>query len=111
MRTVGNLLLKHQFHQFLGRRGHILEPLSERNYREAHALKVLHHLDGTPSVEGNLPDVVQLTEPLDEFFDIPVVDNIAFRGLEVALTLTNILWHMIPSHTKCQVIFWNPEVW
>ncbi|MBQ9273625.1 MAG: hypothetical protein IJ228_02335 [Succinivibrio sp.] len=30
-----DLIFRHQLHQFLARRGHILEDLSERNYREA----------------------------------------------------------------------------
>ena len=45
MSTVGDFLFQHQLHQLLGGRGHILEALSERNDREAHALKVLHHND------------------------------------------------------------------
>ena len=34
-------LLQDQFHQFLGRRTHVLESLSERHYCETHALFVL----------------------------------------------------------------------
>ena len=77
MSTVGDLFLKHQFHQFFGGRGHILEALSERNHREAHTLKVLHHLDSAPTVKGNLTDVVAFTQAFDEFFDVTIVNDIA----------------------------------
>ena len=33
---MGNAFLKREFHQFFRRRGHILEPLTERNDCEAH---------------------------------------------------------------------------
>jgi hypothetical protein len=58
-----------QFHQFLGGRGHILIALSERHDREAHALKVLHHLHSAPTVKGDFTDVVLLTQLLDELLD------------------------------------------
>ena len=76
MSAVGNFLLQHQFHQFLGGRGHILETLSERNDCEAHALKVLHHLHSAPTVEGDLSNIKTLTQALDELFDVAVMNNI-----------------------------------
>lgn len=81
MSTVGNFLLQHQFHQLLGGRGHILEALSERNDREAHALKVLHHLHSAPTVEGNLSNIKTLTQALDELLDVAVMNNITLSGL------------------------------
>ena len=36
MPTVGQLLLQRQFHEFLGRWGHILKSLTERNNGKAH---------------------------------------------------------------------------
>ena len=60
MPAVGDFLLQHQLHQFLGWWGHILEALSERNDREAHALKVLHHLHSAPAVKGDLPNIETL---------------------------------------------------
>ena len=81
MPAVGNALFQHQFHQFLGGWGHILEALSERNDREAHALKVLHHLHSAPTVEGNFSNIKTLTQALDELFDVAIVNDIAFRGL------------------------------
>ena len=54
MPAVGNHLLQHQLHQFFGRRRHILEALPEREHRESHALKVLHHLHRAPPVKGNI---------------------------------------------------------
>ena len=81
MPAVGNALLQHQFHQFLGGWGHILEALSERNDREAHALKVLYHLHSTPAVEGDLPDIKTLTQALDELLDVAVMNNITLGDL------------------------------
>lgn len=66
---------------FVGGDIHILEALSERNDREAHALKILHHLYSAPTVEGNLPDVEAFAQAFDELFDVAIVNNIAFRGL------------------------------
>ena len=62
-----------------------LKPCPKGNHREAHALQILHHLHGSPAVEGDLPDVEPLTQPLDELFDVAVVDYISLRGLEVTL--------------------------
>lgn len=76
MPTVGNLLFKHQFHQFFCRWGHILEALSERNDCETHSLKVLHHLYSTSTVECNLTDIVAFTQALNELFDVAVVNHI-----------------------------------
>jgi hypothetical protein len=39
---------------------HVLETLTERDDGEAHALEVLHHLDGSPPVECDLADVEAL---------------------------------------------------
>ena len=81
MPAVGNALLQHQFHQFLGGWGHILEALSERNDSEAHALKVLYHLHSTPAVKSDLPDIETLTQTLDELLDVAVMNNITLGGL------------------------------
>ena len=81
MPAVGDALFQHQLHQLLCGRGHILEALSERNDREAHALKILHHLYSAPTVEGNLPDVEAFAQAFDELFDVAIVNDIAFRGL------------------------------
>ena len=81
MPAVGDALLQHQFHQFLGGWGHILEALSERNDREAHALKVLHHLHSAPAVKGNFPNIEAVPQAFDKFLDIAVVNDIALGGL------------------------------
>ena len=81
---MGDFLLQHQLHQFLSGRGHILETLSERHHGEAHAFKVLHHLHSAPTVEGDLPNIETLTQAFDELLDVAVVNDIAFRGLEVS---------------------------
>ena len=110
MPAVGNALLQHQFHQLLGGRGHILEALSERNDREAHALKVLHHLHSAPAVKGNFPNIEPFAQAFDEFFDIAVVNDIALSGLEVSLPFPHIVWHMVTPDSKVEVVLRYPEV-
>ena len=110
MTAVGDLLLQHQLHQFLGGRGHILEALSEGDDREAHALKVLHHLHSAPAVESDLPDVELLAEPLDKLLDVAVVDDVALRGLEVPLPLPHIVRDVVTPDAEVEVVLWNPEV-
>ena len=110
MTAMGDTFLQHQFHQLLGGRRHILEALSEGNHREAHALQILHHLHSTPAVEGNLPDVEPLSQPLDELFDVAVVDYISLRGLEVPLPLPDIVRHMVAADAQVDIVLRYPEV-
>ena len=110
MPAVGNALLQHQLHQLLGGRRHILKALSERNDREAHALKVLHHLHSTPAVKGNLPDIETLTQALDKLLDVAIVNNIALGGLQKALPFPHIVWHMVTPDSEVEVIFRYLEV-
>ena len=100
---MSDFLLQHQLHQLLSGRGHILEPLSERNDCEAHALKVLHHLHSAPTVEGDLPNIETLTQAFDELFDVAVVDYITLGGLEVSLPLPYIVWYMVAPDSKVEV--------
>ena len=79
--AVGYFLFKNQFHQFLGGWGHILEALPERNDREAHALKVLDHLHGSPAVKGDLTNVEAFAQAFDELLDVAVMNNITLGGL------------------------------
>ena len=95
MPAVGDFLLQHQFHQLFGGRRHILEALSERNDREAHALKVLHHLYSSPTVEGNFSDVEAFTQAFNELLDVAIVNDIAFRGLEVTLPFPHIVVYVL----------------
>ena len=81
MPAVCDTLLQHQLHQFLGGRGHVLKTLPEGNDREPHALKILHHLYGTPAVESNLADIEPFTQPFNEFFNVTVVNHIALSRL------------------------------
>ena len=71
MTAVGKLLLQSEFHELFSRWGHVLKALAKRNYGKTHALKVLHHLYGSPAVKGNFTDVVSGTKVLDELFDDP----------------------------------------
>ena len=111
MAAVCQFLFKRQLHQFLGRRAHILEALSEGNDREAHALKVLHHLHGSPAVEGDLTDVEAVAEPFDEFLDVSVVDDVALRGFEISLTLPHIVGNMVALDAKVERLLRPPEIW
>ena len=107
---MGNFLFQNKFHQFLGRRRHILEALSERHDREAHALKVLYHLYGSPAVKGDLSDVEPLSELLDELFNVSVVDDVALRGHKDAPPFPQIVRNMVAPHTKIKSFFRYPEV-
>ena len=104
MPAVGNAPLQHQFHQLLGGRGHILEALSKGNDRKAHSLKVLNHLHSAPAVEGDLPNIETLTQTLNELFDVAIVNDIAFSGLQKALPLPHIVWHMVTPDTQFEVV-------
>lgn len=81
MATVGDPLLENKFHQLLGRRAHVLKALAERYHGKTHALKVLYHLYSSPSVEGDLSDVVAFAKVLDELLDEAVVDHVSFGRL------------------------------
>lgn len=107
---MSDFLLQHQLHQLLSGRGHILEPLSERNNREAHAFQVLHHLHSTPAVEGNLPNVETLTQAFDKFLNVAVVNDIALGGLQISLPLPHIVWHMVTPDSQVEVVLRYPEV-
>ena len=110
MPAVGNALFQHQFHQFLGGWGHILEPLSKRNDCETHALKVLHHLHSTPAVKGDFTDIKTLIQAFDELLDVAVVNDIALGGLQKALPLPHIVWHMVTPDAQVEIVLRNPEV-
>ena len=110
MPGVSDALLQNQLHELLGGRAHILEPLPERNDREVHALKVLHHLHGTPAVECDLTDVEPFSEALDELFDVAVMNDISFRGLQVSLTFPYIVRNVISIDSLAHVLFRYPEV-
>ena len=108
---MGNFLLQHQLHQFFGRRGHILKALSEGDYRKAHALQVLYHLHSAPTVEGDLSNIEPLTQLLDEFLNVAVVDHVALSGHQHALALPQVVGNMIPADTKVKCFLRYPEVW
>ena len=74
--TVDELLLQHQPHQLLGRRGHIPEALPEGHHGKAVILQGLHHHAGVPAVIGNLADVVVLVQLEDELLDPAIIDHI-----------------------------------
>ncbi len=88
---------------------HIFESLSEGHHRVAHALKVLHHLHRSPTVERDLSDVVSLAELADEGLDESVVDHVAFGGLYVAGSFPYVVGNMITPHTQAQAVLGYPE--
>ena len=110
MPAVGDFLLQHKFHQLLGGWGHIFEALPEGNDRKTHTLKVLHHLNSTPTVKGDLPDIEAFPQAFDELLDIAVVNDIAFGGLEVSLPLPHIVWHMVTPDSEVKIVLRYPEV-
>ena len=76
MPTMRDLLLQHQLHQFLCRRGHVLETLAERNDGKAHAFQILNHLHGAPAVESDLPDIKPFTQPFDKLLNAMQTYNV-----------------------------------
>ena len=110
MPAVGNALFQHQLHQLLGGWGHIFEALSKWNDRKTHALKVLHHLHSAPTVKGDLSNIETLTQAFDEFLDVALVNDIAFRGLEVSPPLPHVVWHMVAPDSEIEVVLRYPEV-
>src|SRR5699024_5745810 len=85
-------------------------PLSERNYRKSHTLKVLHHLNSTPTVICDFTDIVFLTQGLDKFLDVAVMDYIALGGHKQILSFPNVIRHMVTANTQVNVIFRYPEI-
>ena len=110
MPAVRDLSLQHKLHKLLCRRGHVLEALAERNDGKAHAFQILHHLHSAPAVESNLPDIKPFTQSLDKLLDVSVMDNIALRCHDEALTLPGIIGDVIPLHTEIQCILRHPEI-
>ncbi len=84
--------------------------MSKGNHCETHALQVLHHLDGSPAIEGDLPDVEPFPQPFDELFDEAVVYHVSLCGLEETLLLPKVLGNMVAADAEIEVILWNPEV-
>ena len=107
---MGDFFLQHQLHQFLGGRTHILKALTEGDYRKAHALKVLHHLHCAPAVEGDLPNIEPLTQLLDEFFNVAVMDHISLGGHQHALALPQVIGNMVTAYTQVKGLLRYPEV-
>ena len=106
---MGDALIQHQIHEFLGGRRHVLIALAEGHHGKAEAFQVLRHLNRAPAVEGNLRDVVAGTEILYEFFDISIVDHIALGGIDQALPLPDVVRNMIPLDSQINGILRQPE--
>lgn len=56
-----------------------------------------------PTIKCNFTDVVSFTQAFDEFFNVAVVNHIAFGGLQETLPFPNIVWHMVAPDTKVEV--------
>ena len=110
MPAVCDFLFQHQLHQLFRRRRHILEPLSERHDREAHAFQILHHLHGTPPVEGNLADMETFPQFFDELFNEAVMHHISLGGLEKSLPLPHVIRYMVTPDAQVKIVLRNPEV-
>ena len=106
---MGNPAFQNQAHELFGRRGHIPEALSEGDYRESHLLQVLRHLGRSPPVICDLGDVVDLPQVLDLLFDVPVVDDIAFRHFHQAHLHPGVIRHMVAFYPQVHRLFRDPE--
>ena len=109
--AVCDFLFKCQFHKLLCGWGHILEALSEWNNGKSHTLKVLHHLNSTPTVECNFSDVEFLTKLFYELFNVSVMNYISLCGLQVSLSFPNIIRYMVTLYTQIKCVLGYPEVW
>lgn len=107
--AVCNLLLQHQFHQFLCRRAHILKSLTERHYREPHSFQVLYHLHRSPPIERNLFYVIFRTEVFDKVLHVSVVDDIALRGDYLSTTEPSVVWNVVAFYSQIYRVFGYPK--
>lgn len=105
MSAVGDFSLQYQLHQLLCRRRHILEGLSERNDRETHTLKGLHHLHSAPAVKFDFSYVETLTKLLNKFLNVAVMNHIALGDLQKTLPLPHIIRHMVSPDTQFEVTY------
>ena len=110
MTAVAQPQLQGQLHQLLSGWAHILIALTEGHDREAHALQVLYHLDGSPVVKGNLTDIETFAQLLNELFNVVVVDDIALGGLHEALPLPHIIGNMVTLDAKVNGFLRYPEI-
>ena len=106
---MGNTPFHQELVELFGRRAHIFKALTERHDRKSHPLKVLGHLHRTPSVKGNLQNVIGLAQLLNDFFDKSVVDDIAFCRHQVALLIPDIIRNGCPAHPLGDRILRYPE--
>ena len=106
---MGNTPFHQELVELLGGRAHIFEALSERYDCESHPLKILGHLHGSPSVKGNLQDVIGLTQLLDDFLDKSVVNDIAFCRHQIPLLIPDIIRNGCPAHTLGDRVLRYPE--
>ena len=111
MPTVVELAFKHDAHQFLRRRTHVLVALTEGYHGEAIILQILHHHAGVPAVVGNLADVIALIQLADELLNETVVHHIALGGHDVPLALPYIVHHVVAAYAQRKRVFRQPEEW
>ena len=100
-----------QLHQFFSWWTHACKSLSHWYNGKSHTLKILYHLNGSPSVESNLPNVIFLSQGFYEFFDKSIMHHVSFRSLNVSLPFPNIIGNMIPVYSKRQGFFRKPVIW
>ena len=109
MPAVAQLVLQNKAHQFLRRRRHILKALTEGHHGKSVVLKRLYHHGGVPSVMGDLPDVIPLTQLADELLDKSIVDDVALRGMDIAAFRPLVIRHMIAPNAQGKRFLRKPE--
>lgn len=100
-----------QLHQFFSWWTHACKSLSHWYNGKSHTLKILYHLNGSPSVESNLPNVIFLSQGFYEFFNKSIIHHVSFSGLDVSLPFPNVIRNMIPVYSKQQGFFRQPVIW
>ena len=110
MPAVIQLPLQHDAHQFLGRRRHIPEALSEGHHIEAVILQGLHHHGGVPSVVGYFPDVEPFSQLGNELLDKAVMHHVALGRMDETPALPLVIHHMVAPDAQLHGFLREPEV-
>ena len=110
MPAVVQLPLQHDAHQFLGRRAHVTEALSERHHVETVVFQGLHHHGGVPSVIGDFPDVEPFAQLRDELLNEAIMHHVALGRMDKALALPFVVHHMIAPDAQLHGVLREPEV-
>ena len=110
MPAMVQLSFQHQAHQFFRRWTHIPKTLTKWHHSKSVILQGLDHHGSIPAVVGDLSDVEPFSQLQDELLDRPIVNDIAFRGMDEPLPFPFVIHHVIPTDTQLHGFFREPEV-